>query len=363
MASNLSSLLNFKSLGQTQEENARLSAFGAGGNFNLNPTQAPQNPLFGAPQQKISNQLTGGVMQTAYNPQNSVQSGLAAQTGTGGGLFAPPTGTNAGSPATATQIPGDWIKPGGGFYTAKEVVDNMVMKQQGGDVPRYAGDVLTQGPQTTEQLQMTAAELNNARNDIATGATDPYKAANQSGIPYTFAELNAIQKAYAGVYDPAINSALAKLDAKQKQEERTSSTNEQIRQYEATTGKHRASGGIAPLGLKRGEDHFVDPYAYVQKALAFEAQGGTMKKFLNDYPPNDYLNPVSLNNPEIIPEFMRKAMSASVQQQSKENQAILDYTAWLAVPGNEALSNTQKAEVLVGLGLDPTEQKFNLFLF
>ena len=130
------------------------------------------------------------------------------------------TGGGSSTSVSSPQQPvnPEYIKPDGSYYTAQEVVANRVAKMQGPDIPRYAGDSLTEGPQTTAQLETTAAGLNNARNDIATGTTDPYKAATGSGVAYSPAELKAIESAYAGVYDPAINSALAKLQLKQTQD-------------------------------------------------------------------------------------------------------------------------------------------------
>lgn len=130
-----------------------------------------------------------------------------------------PVSQNTGS----SPIPSQWINPQtGGFYTPEEVAANIAktapVTSTNGDIPKYAGDVLTQGPQSTEQLQGTASNLNNSRNDLAVGATDPYKIASSSGIAYTPTELAAIEKAYAGIYDPAINSALSKLDQKQKED-------------------------------------------------------------------------------------------------------------------------------------------------
>lgn len=86
------------------------------------------------------------------------------------------------------------------------------------DVPKYAGEATTNPDQSVIQLQSTARNLNNARNDIAVGATDPYKAGNKSGIAYSPQELSAIEKAYAGIYDPALNDVFARLKTKQDEE-------------------------------------------------------------------------------------------------------------------------------------------------
>lgn len=105
----------------------------------------------------------------------------------------------------------------GKVLTPQEYADMMARKVQGGSVPDYAGNALTNPNQTVEQLSATGRNLNNARNDIATGATDPYHIASQSGIQYTPTELKAVEKAYAGIYDPAINDVFSKLDKKEKE--------------------------------------------------------------------------------------------------------------------------------------------------
>lgn len=106
----------------------------------------------------------------------------------------------------------------GKVMSPQEYAEFMARRVTGGSVPNYAGDSMTKGPQTTAQLTSTATDLNNQRNDIAVGATDPYKAASQSGIAYSPTELAAIEKAYAGIYDPAIKDVYAKLDKKAKED-------------------------------------------------------------------------------------------------------------------------------------------------
>lgn len=121
----------------------------------------------------------------------------------------------------APVIHPDYQGADGSLLPPAEVVKNQAAKLNGGtsgDIPQYAGNQFTEPNQTSAQTAETATVLNNSRNDIATGATDPYGAGASSGIAYTPQELDAIQKAYAGIYDPAINTALAKLDLKQKQD-------------------------------------------------------------------------------------------------------------------------------------------------
>jgi hypothetical protein len=91
--------------------------------------------------------------------------------------------------------------------------------QGGGDVGALALGQFGGAEKTAEQLRAEASQINNTRNDIAVGETDPYKVASKSGIAYTPAELNAIEKAYAGIYDPSLTTALAKVEQKQIEDE------------------------------------------------------------------------------------------------------------------------------------------------
>ncbi len=106
----------------------------------------------------------------------------------------------------------------GKILSPQDYANMLASRVNGGSIPNYAGNALTQGPQTTPQLQSTATDLNNERNDIATGTTDPYAVASKSGIAYSPNELSAIEKAYAGIYDPALKDVFSKLDAKAKQD-------------------------------------------------------------------------------------------------------------------------------------------------
>jgi len=123
-----------------------------------------------------------------------------------------------------------------------------------GEITNYAGDALTNPNQTAEELNARATTLNNSRNDIATGTTDPYKVGNQSGIAYSPQELKAIENAYAGVYDPALQDVFARLKTTQEAEKAKAdleaakelkifSTNEAIRQWRATTGTTPSATG------------------------------------------------------------------------------------------------------------------------
>lgn len=150
-------------------------------------------------------------------------------------LFPTPTGapvpikkpTSQPSPAptpvsSKTTAPLDYSKytnPATGVpYTPTEYADMMAKRATAGSIPTYAGNALTKPDQTAEQLRKTAGDINVVRNDMATGAVDPYKVASKSGVQYTPAQLSAIEKAYAGIYDPALQDVFAKLETKQKED-------------------------------------------------------------------------------------------------------------------------------------------------
>lgn len=131
-----------------------------------------------------------------------------------------------------------------------------------GEITNYAGDALTNPNESAAELQKRATNLNISRNDIATGTTDPYKVGNTSGIAYSPAELNAIEKAYAGVYDPALNDVFARLKETQAAEKAKSDleaareleifkTNESIRQWKATTGSKKSGAGTGAGTTKK----------------------------------------------------------------------------------------------------------------
>ena len=124
------------------------------------------------------------------------------------------------------------------------------MPKGSGQIPNYAGDAMTNPNESAAGLTNRATNLNNARNDIATGTTDPYKVGSQSGIAYSPAELKAIESAYAGIYDPALNDVFSRLQEKKVENDklatmkaRVFSTNESIRLWQATTGTGKSYNG------------------------------------------------------------------------------------------------------------------------
>ncbi len=175
---------------------------GAGGTSSPAPV-VPSGPLPGLGKQPIPLSPTGGTPTPVPTPVKK------------------PTPTFTGAPApTPTKTGLDYSKytnpETGQPYTPKEYADIMATKAQGG-VQSYASGAIAKPDQTIEELNRSAYGLNNAANDIATGATDPYGVASKSGIQYTPAELSAIENAYAGVYSPALADVFTKIDTKQKE--------------------------------------------------------------------------------------------------------------------------------------------------
>lgn len=136
-----------------------------------------------------------------------------------GGTYSVVGGTKTTTPAVKT--PNKYINPATGqFFTPDEYASNIAKKipisKNTGDVPKYAGDAVMNPDPSAEELGTTARNLNNARNDIASGETDPFKVGKDSGIAYSPAQLAAIEKAYAGIYDPALSEVFTKLEKKAK---------------------------------------------------------------------------------------------------------------------------------------------------
>lgn len=130
-----------------------------------------------------------------------------------------PTGATGATGATGSAIPPQFLKADGTFKTPDEIAGEiggaLKTAHTVGDVGNLALDQFGGQNKSAVELEADARRIGNARNAIAVGEKDPYKVASESGIAYTAAELNAIEKAYAGVYDPALDTALAKVTAKQ----------------------------------------------------------------------------------------------------------------------------------------------------
>ncbi len=200
---------------------------------------------------------TTQVTRTLPNGQGTYQSPVIAQ----------PTAPVAQKPAPAPQaIPAPTAPAGpdysrytdpatGKVLSPQEYADMLAARVNGGSIPNYAGNALTQGPQTTAQLASTATDLNNQRNDIAVGAADPYKAGSKSGIAYSPTDLAAIEKAYAGIYDPALKDVFNKLDAKQKED---ASAAEQKNKLAQMAQQHEYDVELKKIGANGTSNQMTD---------------------------------------------------------------------------------------------------------
>lgn len=240
-----------------------------------------------------------------------------------------------------------------------------------GEIANYAGDALTNPNQSAAELTERATNLNISRNDIATGTTDPYGVGNTSGIAYSPAELKAIESAYAGVYDPALNDVFARLKEKQaadaeeiaaKQEEAKVVREQQNaleklavqhgysmelkRTPAATSGGGSGGGGTDTLRIQRGADGYVNPNEYIQEAYAYERSGKTMSDFVKKFPPANYINP---NDRASLPAFLQPKEDSPLS--ATEIDSLI--WQWLAVPENAALSDEEKALQIKQNGRNP----------
>ena len=130
-----------------------------------------------------------------------------------------PQGATGAAPANQNPIDPKLQNADGSYKTAEQIASEIgtgLRNAHGnGDVGTLAAQQFMPDTMTTVDAEAQARKIGNARNDIAVGESDPYKVGADSGIAYTPAELSAIEKAYAGVYDPALDTALAKVTQKQ----------------------------------------------------------------------------------------------------------------------------------------------------
>lgn len=129
-----------------------------------------------------------------------------------------PQGSTGAAPASQSPIPPQWLRADGTIKTPEEIANEvggtLAAAHGQGDVGKLALEQFGTNGKSYEELQADARRIGNTRNDIAVGETDPYKVAKDSGVAYTPAELQAIEKAYAGIYDPALDTALSKAQSK-----------------------------------------------------------------------------------------------------------------------------------------------------
>lgn len=237
------------------------------------PAYTPPKPIVypaGSPLYELgkTKELTpSGVLITKKNTAPVVNPSANPLFGNGGAGNGGETGD--APPDQNPMIPPQWLKADGSFKTPDEIANEVggaIGSAHGnGDIGTLALEQFGGNGKSAVELEADARRIGNTRNDIAVGETDPYKVASQSGIAYTAAELSAIEKAYAGIYDPALDTALAKVNAKQNEKPTEGFTlgKDQVR-YDAD-GNPIAVGissddGTGGGTYKKGANAVVDAY-------------------------------------------------------------------------------------------------------
>jgi len=179
----------------------------------------------------------------------------------------------------ATTIPKQYLNTDGSFKTPDQVASDiggtLKAANGNGDVGALALAQFGKDGQTAEEAAIEARRIGNTRNDIAAGETDPYGVASKSGIAYTPAELGAIEKAYAGIYDPALDSAMAKVERKRSEDEARKKAEEtkakDERDFENDIKKLAVSHGYDLEKLAKSNEYDV----MLQNMKTSAAGGGT----------------------------------------------------------------------------------------
>jgi len=174
--------------------------------------QAAQNGTASAPSPSFDELYAQGSAAAAARDSQGNGNGNAQ-------LFGAPISTDSNPSGNSVSIPPAYLNADGSFKTPDEIASgvgsSLRAAHENPDIGTLSLEQFGGNGQTTAQAETEARRINNARNDIAVGETDPYKVAAQSGIAYTPEELSAIEKAYSGIYDPALDTALTKVQDKQ----------------------------------------------------------------------------------------------------------------------------------------------------
>lgn len=195
------------------------------------PVPLPGQPGFIGPIRPVTQTKTftgGGTTTPAYNPPSA-------------DMINPATGKAWTITEEAQKIIADRGPVGSG---TKDIYGNYLYNQ-------FAGI-----DDTEEEAMTTAMNLGDIRRDIAAGEIDPYNAT--AGGTFSPVQLKAIRNAMAGIYDPALNSAVAHLDTLQKNKAREAESlldhknklAQMAAQHEYTMKEKGSSGLEGPTSYK-----------------------------------------------------------------------------------------------------------------
>ncbi len=230
-----------------------LPAFPTATKPSLSSTFAPPVPAPIAPAAPAAAPIVSPIQRSSVPPVTNPVTPPAGQTG------AAPV-TPAAPAAAASPVNPQWLNADGSFKTPDEIAATIgtALKSAHGtnDIGKLAGEQFAGGNGTTVDAEAEARRIGNTRNDIAVGAADPYGVGASSGIAYTPAELSAIEKAYAGVYDPALDTALAKVTAKQASDKTAADNAAQLEQINAQAKANQETQAKAPYTLGANDVRF-----------------------------------------------------------------------------------------------------------
>jgi hypothetical protein len=282
---------------------------------------------------------TGTSLSSVYSGTNSSYTPITPTGSTGA------TDPNAGATATGSTgatgstLPTSYYNADGTLKTpaqvASEVGNSLFSAHTNGDVGNLAMSQFTNPDGgTTADAQAAAAQINNTKNDISTGATDPYNVAGSSGIAYTPEELDAIQKAYAGVYTPALNTALAKVTLKQSEDKAALDQQNQLAQIDEQAKATVAAQANAPYTLGTGD-------------IRYDAQGNQIAAGPENYQ-NALLNG---GGASMLSQYMRTTASGN---------KYIDLSTVTDPTENAALQNAARSEGIMPVTTDQAQKLQNI---
>lgn len=157
-----------------------------------------------------------------------------------------------------------------------EAIRSALRAGNAGDIPGYNQFAYSQP--TMEDALKTGNQLANTRNDIATGTTDPYGWGDTGETPFTFAELQAIQKAQAGIYDPAIEDAKAKYATASQDRQTAMDQQFELLKMEKQFGYDMAVTNAKIAADKKASGEVISPYQAERSVRTLESVDELMGK-------------------------------------------------------------------------------------
>ena len=175
--------------------------------------------------------------------------------------------------------------------------------------------IVAKNTETTAILKTNTIPTKNTKSNIATSTTDPYGILSTSGIAYTPAELKAIESAYAGVYDPAINTALSKVDTIQRERSAIAEAS-----LESSSGKNVGTVVLSESGC----DYYLVETSLGYSLLEWyggfvQVEGGIIYGNINSYGMKDITNRSGRSGRAWVEDYMLSKSRAMEKYYDKCN--------------------------------------------